>query len=117
MQVITIGLDIAKSVFQVHAEDAAGKIVAQKRLRRSQVEPFFAKLAPALVGIETCGQIIDHDLQRVLLDVSRVGVIRGKRVPVGDKEKAVVIVLQAHPVAQSTDIVSQVHFAGRAHAA
>jgi transposase len=55
MQTITIGLDIAKSVFQVHAEDAAGKIVAQKRLRRSQVEPFFAKLAPALVGIETCG--------------------------------------------------------------
>ena len=55
MQVITIGLDIAKSVFQVHGEDANAKIVIQKRLRRGQVTGFFAKLAPALVGIETCG--------------------------------------------------------------
>jgi transposase len=55
MQVITIGLDIAKSVFQVHGEDASGKIVLQKRLRRGQVEKFFARLAPARVGIEACG--------------------------------------------------------------
>ena len=55
MQVITIGLDIAKSVFQVHGEDASGKIVLQKRLRRGQVEKFFARLAPAHVGIEACG--------------------------------------------------------------
>jgi transposase len=55
MQVITIGLDIAKSVFQVHGEDPTGKIVLQKRLRRGQVAAFFAKLAPALVGIEACG--------------------------------------------------------------
>ena len=43
MNAITIGLDIAKSVFQVHVEDAAGKIVLQKCLRRSQVAAFFAK--------------------------------------------------------------------------
>lgn len=55
MNAITIGLDIAKSVFQVHGEDASGKVVLQKRLRRAQVEPFFAKLAPAVVGIEACG--------------------------------------------------------------
>jgi transposase len=56
MQVITIGLDIAKSVFQVHGEDtSSGKIVLQKRLRRGQVAGFFAKLAPAVVGIEACG--------------------------------------------------------------
>lgn len=55
MQAITIGLDIAKSVFQVHAEDATGKMVIQKRLRRGQVAGFFAKLAPALIGIEACG--------------------------------------------------------------
>lgn len=55
MNAITIGLDIAKSVFQVHGEDATGKVVFQKRLRRTQVEPFFAKLAPAVVGIEACG--------------------------------------------------------------
>jgi transposase len=55
MQVTTIGLDIAKSVFQVHGEDTSGKIVLQKRLRRGQVAGFFAKLAPAVVGIEACG--------------------------------------------------------------
>jgi transposase len=55
MHAITIGLDIAKSVFQVHAEDASGQIVLQKRLRRSQVEGFFARQRPALVGIEACG--------------------------------------------------------------
>jgi transposase len=51
----TIGLDIAKSVFQVHGEDPSGKIVVQKRLRRSQVLAFFAGLDPALIGIEACG--------------------------------------------------------------
>ena len=55
MNAITIGLDIAKSVFQVHGEDAAGEIVIQKRLRRSQVEVFFAALPPSVVGIEACG--------------------------------------------------------------
>ena len=55
MNAITIGLDIAKSVFQVHGEDACGKVVIQKRLRRSQVEAFFAQLPPSLVGIEACG--------------------------------------------------------------
>ncbi len=55
MKSITIGRDIAKSVFEVHAEDGSGKIVLQKRLRRGQVEAFFAELAPALIGIEACG--------------------------------------------------------------
>lgn len=55
MQAITIGLDIAKSVFQVHGEDASGNVVLQKRLRRGQVVAFFSKLTPALVGIEACG--------------------------------------------------------------
>ncbi len=55
MQAITIGLAIAKSVFQVHGEDATGKMVLQKRLRRGQLAAFFAKLPPALIGIEACG--------------------------------------------------------------
>ena len=55
MHAITLGLDIAKSVFQVHAEDRSGNIVVQKRLRRSQVAVFFAGLPPSLVGIEACG--------------------------------------------------------------
>lgn len=52
--VTTIGLDIAKSVFQVHGIDAAGKLMIRRQLRRRQVLAFFAKLAPCLVGIEAC---------------------------------------------------------------
>jgi transposase len=55
MNAIMIGLDIAKSVFQVHGEDVAGRVVLQKRLRRAQVKGFFAKLPPARIGIEACG--------------------------------------------------------------
>jgi transposase len=50
-----IGLDIAKSVFQVHGEDAGGRVVVQQRLRRLQVKAFFAKLPAARIGIEACG--------------------------------------------------------------
>jgi transposase len=55
MQITTIGLDLAKHVFQVHAVDAAGAVALRKALRRAQVLPFFAKLAPCLIGIEACG--------------------------------------------------------------
>jgi transposase len=54
MQVTTIGLDIAKNVFQVHGIDAAEKVVVRKRLRRSQVIAFFASLPPCLIGMEAC---------------------------------------------------------------
>ena len=54
MQVITIGIDLAKHVFQVHGVDANDKVVFNKPLRRSQVLPFFAKLAPCLIGMEAC---------------------------------------------------------------
>lgn len=52
--VTTIGLDIAKSVFQVHGVDAHGNVVVRRQLRRRQVLPFFKKLPPCLVGIEAC---------------------------------------------------------------
>jgi transposase len=55
MKVTTIGLDIAKSVFQVHGEDCNGKVVVQKRLRRSQVVAWFSQLPRSLIGIEACG--------------------------------------------------------------
>lgn len=55
MQAITIGLDIAKSVFQVHGEDAAGHMVLQKKLRRHQVVGLFGKLPQCRIGIEACG--------------------------------------------------------------
>ena len=54
MQISTIGLDLAKHVFQVHGIDADEKIVVRKQLRRSQVMAFFEKLAPSLVGMEAC---------------------------------------------------------------
>jgi transposase len=48
----TIGLDIAKSVFQVHAVDAEGNVVFRRQLKRRYVLSFFEKLPPCLVGIE-----------------------------------------------------------------
>src|SRR5271165_6399032 len=52
--VATIGLDIAKTVCQVHGVDAAGQVVIRQRLARRRVLAFFEKLAPCLVGIEAC---------------------------------------------------------------
>jgi len=52
--VTTIGLDIAKSVFQVHGVDAAGQVVIRRQLKRRYVLAFFEKLLPCLVGIEAC---------------------------------------------------------------
>jgi len=55
MQTIaTIGLDIAKSVFQVHCVDAVGQVVVRRQLKRRYVVAFFEKLPPCLVGIEAC---------------------------------------------------------------
>jgi hypothetical protein len=52
--VTTIGLDIAKSVFQVHGIDAEGQVIIRRQLKRRYVLAFFEKLAPCLVGIEAC---------------------------------------------------------------
>ena len=54
MQVTTIGLDLAKHVFQIHGIDAAEKVVIKRHLRRSQVMSFFEALAPCLIGMEAC---------------------------------------------------------------
>jgi transposase len=55
MQAITtIGLDIAKSVSQVHGVDAAGQVVVRRQLKRRYVLAFIQKLPPCLVGIEAC---------------------------------------------------------------
>jgi transposase len=50
----TVGLDIAKSVFQVHGVDADGNVVVRRQLKRRYVLVFFQKLPPCLVGIEAC---------------------------------------------------------------
>src|ERR1700724_2839521 len=54
MQITTIGLDIAKNVFQVHGIDAKEKVAVRKQLRRSQVIAFFAAMPPCLIGMEAC---------------------------------------------------------------
>jgi transposase len=54
MSAAFIGLDLAKSVFQVHGVDVHGKVVVTKRLRRDAVLTFFANLAPCVVGLEAC---------------------------------------------------------------
>jgi hypothetical protein len=52
--VTTIGLDIAKSVFQVPGTDAEGKVLIRRKLKRGYVIAFFEKLPPCLVGVEAC---------------------------------------------------------------
>src|SRR3974390_3120221 len=52
--ITTIGLDLAKNVFQLHAVDQVGAVVVRKQLRRRQVHAFFAGLSPCLVGLEAC---------------------------------------------------------------
>lgn len=55
MNVTTLGIDLAKNVFQIHGVDARGKPVIQKRLSRSKFLPFLANLPSCLIGIEACG--------------------------------------------------------------
>jgi transposase len=54
VQIATVGLDLSKHIFQVHAVDAAGQVVARKRLRRTEVLSFFTSVPPCLIGIEAC---------------------------------------------------------------
>ena len=54
MTVTTVGLDLAKNVFQVHGVDARGVAVLRRQLRRDQVAVFFAKIEPCVVGLEAC---------------------------------------------------------------
>src|SRR5215472_11891547 len=54
MQVMTMGIDLAKQVFQLHGVDAHGKTVLKKRLSRSALGPFMANLPPCRVGLEAC---------------------------------------------------------------
>src|SRR6202167_5373226 len=70
--VSTIGLDIAKSVFQVNGVDSSGQVVVRRQLKRRQVFGFFQELPPCLIGIEACAsshhwsrelQALGHDVR------------------------------------------------------
>ena len=54
MRVGTIGLDLAKNVFQVHGIDGDGRVVVRRRLKRSEMLSFFSALGPCLIGMEAC---------------------------------------------------------------
>lgn len=68
MHVTTIGLDLAKNVFQVHGITKDGEVVFNRSLRRAQVLPFFERLECCLVGMEACGT--SHHWAR---ELSRLG--------------------------------------------
>ena len=55
MKITTIGIDLAKTVFQVHGVDERGKVVLRKQLKRKDLLSFFANLEPCLIGMEACG--------------------------------------------------------------
>jgi len=77
--ITTIGLDLAKSVFQVHAVDEMGSVVMRKRLRRSQVLAFFAEIPPCLIGLEACATA--HHWARELIALGLVSATSGIAVP------------------------------------
>jgi transposase len=54
MQITTVGLDIAKNVFQVHGVDGEGRAVLRRKVRRDQLLKLFGGLEPCLVGMEAC---------------------------------------------------------------
>ena len=87
MQVSTIGIDLAKNVFQVHGIDAAGKVTITKKLRRTQMLAFFDKLPPCLVGMEACAtshhwarelKAFGHDVRLMPASYVKAYVKRGK---------------------------------------
>jgi transposase len=67
MQVTTVGLDLAKNVFQVHGVDAEGKVVITRQLRRTQMIEFFSKLPSCLIGMEACATAHYWDRELIAL--------------------------------------------------
>src|SRR4028119_1708212 len=87
MEVTTIGLDIAKRVFQAHGVDARGRAVLRRKLGRSEVLDFFRALPPCLVGMEACGtarhwareiRALGHEVRLIPAAYVRPYVKRGK---------------------------------------
>src|SRR3984957_10893686 len=56
MKITTVGIDLAKKLFQIHGIDERGKAVLRKQLRRAQVAVFFANMPPCVIGMEACAR-------------------------------------------------------------
>ncbi len=87
MEITTIGLDLAKHVFQVHGVDEAGHVVVKRRLRRAQVIAYFASLPPCLIGMEACAtahfwarelRALGHEVRLMPAQYVKAYVRRGK---------------------------------------
>ena len=87
MQASTIGIDLAKNVFQVHGVDATGKVTITKKLRRAQILPLFERLPPCLVGMEACAtshhwarelRVLGHDVRLMPASYVKAYVKRNK---------------------------------------
>lgn len=65
MKITTIGIDLAKEVFQIHGVDERGRVVVRKQLKRKDMAKYFANLEPCLIGMEVCGSA--HHRSRRLL--------------------------------------------------
>jgi len=55
MKITTLGIDLAKNVFQIHGVDALGKVIVKKQLKRDQLAAYLVNLPPCLIGMEACG--------------------------------------------------------------
>ena len=66
MKITTIGIDLAKSVFQIHGVDGNGKPLLKKQIKRSEMATFFSNILPCLIGMEACGGT--HYWARKLVD-------------------------------------------------
>lgn len=77
MKITTIGIDLAKIVFQIHGVDERGKVGVRKQLKRAEMSVYFANLEPCLIGMEACGSA--HHWPR-LSGIIRKGTILLRRI-------------------------------------
>jgi len=105
MAIVTIGLDLAKLVFQVHGVDEAGKAVIRRQLRRVEIEAFFQSLPPCLVAMEACGSAhhwarrisaLGHEVRLIAPTRVKAYVQRGKKNDANDAAAIAEAVTRPH---------------------